>query len=152
MSPTNLLETTWINWTIVTCELGEKVKHGSSSCSHSASNPPTLSCCGSPSLLSLQVLLPIYHRLIKTFSLLQVELLADRLRECRASHSPPRSMDGEGGAAHYTHLQVSLLLIWRWPHNRSTALPKDPITGGRVPFLGRCSLAKMSGRYISFGL
>ena len=88
-----------------------------------------------------------------------MELLASGIWKCRSPHSPPWSVDREGGAANYPHLQVPRpnfhksrfllpLLNASLTSNCSSALPRGLIMRGEVHFLDHCSLAETSGTFL----
>ena len=106
-------------------------KHGDDSASHSCTNlspSPRLGPCPtlfwhlqvfyhpqvvivSPYYITLLASIPTdSHRVPlsqpKSSCASQMELLASGIWKCRSPHSPPWSVDREGGAANYPHLQV----------------------------------------------
>ena len=89
----------------------------------------------------------------------QMELLASGIWKRSSPHSPPWSVDREGGAANYPHLQVLFpyfdksrfllpLLNASLTSNCSSALPRGLIMRGEVHFLDHCSLAETSGTFL----
>ena len=159
-------------------------KHGDDSASHSCTNlspSPRLGPCPtlfwhlqvfyhpqvvivSPYYITLLASIPTdSHRVPlsqpKSSCASQMELLASGIWKCRSPHSPPWSVDREGGAANYPHLQVLFpyfdksrfllpLLNASLTSNCSSALPRGLIMHGEVHFLDHCSLAETSGTFL----
>ena len=87
-----------------------------------------------------------------TFFPLKVERLADRIRKCGSPNPPPWTMDREGGAAYYSHLQVppsklvSFLFLFLSPSQGSysgwkSAFPGPLLSCRDVRYLATTKLA-----------